>query len=277
MRNSLLYISQKNRQLKIYHGQEVYESRGTILETMIREAAEFLDITENYEFFINTDDRPSLSTIDKKSCYSFSTTIKNYNLCCPCYIFHSWPEVGINNYSDLTNSFIDSEPESSKIGWIGCPMSMTRKIFKTYYSDTYFSQGLINEWNRSDPKQLHAQTKTYLTFQQQIDKWKYLIDFEGAGYSGRAKILLHSPRIVFFVDRPYQEFWQKNLIPWQHYVPVKRDLSDLEKNYSEIESNKNLQHHIKSEQKKFCQEHLLYKHAILQLQKIIKENINAQS
>ena len=77
------------------------------------------------------------------------------------------------------------------------------------------------------------------------------------------------------MDRVYQEFWQKNLIPWQHYVPVKRDLSDLEENYLKIEKDKDLQQYIKSEQKKFCQENLLYKHAISQLQKIIKENINA--
>ena len=272
---SLLYINQKDRELKIYHGQEIFESRGIILEKMVREAAQGLDISQDYAFWINTSDRPVQSKIDNKSCYSFSTITKNHESCCPCYIFHSWPEVGIDNYSDLVNSFIDSEPESSKVGWIGSPMSLTRKIFKAYYSDTYFSQGLINEWNRSDPKQLHIQTKTYLTFQQQIDKWKYLIDFEGAGYSGRTKILLHSPRIIFFVDRVYQEFWQKNLIPWQHYVPVKRDLSDLEENYLKIEKDKDLQQYIKSEQKKFCQENLLYKHAISQLQKIIKENINA--
>jgi hypothetical protein len=271
----LLYINQKNKKLKIYHGQKVYESRGIILEKMIREAATILGISQDYAFWINTDDKPLQNKIGNKFCYSFSTITKNHESCCPCYIFHSWPEVGIDNYSRLTDSFIDSEPESSKVGWIGYPMSIPRKIFNTYYSNTYFSQSLINDWNRSDPKQLHIQTKTYLTFQQQIDKWKYLIDFEGAGYSGRTKILLHSPRIIFFVDRMYQEFWQKDLIPWQHYVPVKRDLSDLEENYLKIEKDQDLQKYIRNEQKKFCQEHLSYKHAILQLQKIIKDNINA--
>jgi|694.fasta_scaffold11318_5 hypothetical protein len=277
MSNRLLYIYQKERVLKVYHGAEVYESRGIILEKMIKEAAESQEINQNYRFLINTDDSPIQHNINGISCYSFSTITKDYDHCCPCYIFHSWPEVGIDNYSRLTDSFIDSEPESSKVGWIGHPMSIPRKIFNAYYSNTYFSQSLINDWNRSDPKQLHIHTKTYLTFQQQIDKWKYLIDFEGAGYSGRTKILLNSPRIVFFVDREYQEFWQKKLIPWKHYVPVKKDLSDLEENYSKIEKDKDLQRYIKNEQKQFCQENLLYKHAILELQRIIKENIYVES
>lgn len=273
MNNHLLYISQKNRKFKIYHGSDIFESRGIILEKMIKEAAQSQDIDQDYRFLINTGDIPIQNNIDGVRCYSFSTNTKNYDQCCPCYVFHSWPEVGIDNYSRITSSFIDSEPESSKVGWIGSPMSLSRKIFNAYYSDTYFSQSLINEWNRSGPKQLHIQTKTYLTFQQQIDKWKYLIDFEGVGYSGRTKILLNSPRIVFFVDRTYQEFWQKKLIPWKHYVPVKRDLSDLEANYSKIENDKNLQEYIKKEQKQFCKENLLYEHSILLLQKIIKENI----
>ena len=54
-----------------------------------------------------------------------------------------------------------------------------------------------------------------------------LIDIEGFGYSGRLKYLLWSHRPVLLVDRPHKEFFFEFLKEWEHYIPVKRDLSDL--------------------------------------------------
>jgi hypothetical protein len=53
------------------------------------------------------------------------------------------------------------------------------------------------------------------------------MDIEGNGYSGRLKHLLWSHRPLLIVDRPYKEFFFEFLKEWEHYIPVKRDLSDL--------------------------------------------------
>lgn len=63
-------------------------------------------------------------------------------------------------------------------------------------------------------------------------KYRYLIDLEGgflekAGYSARIARLLHMKRLLFFQDRPLYSFICSRLEPWVHFVPVKRDLSDL--------------------------------------------------
>jgi len=58
-------------------------------------------------------------------------------------------------------------------------------------------------------------------------KYKYLIDIGGNGYSGRLKFLLFSKRPLLIVDRDYIEYFHDELIPYQHYIPVKMDLSDL--------------------------------------------------
>jgi len=50
---------------------------------------------------------------------------------------------------------------------------------------------------------------------------------EGNGYSGRLKHLLWSHRPVIIVDREHKEFFFDKLEPGKHYIPVKRDLSDL--------------------------------------------------
>jgi len=60
-----------------------------------------------------------------------------------------------------------------------------------------------------------------------VKTYSLLIDIEGCGYSGRLKHLLWSHRPLLLVDRPHKEFFFEHLKEWVHYIPVKRDLSDL--------------------------------------------------
>jgi len=41
------------------------------------------------------------------------------------------------------------------------------------------------------------------------------------------KYFLWSNRPVLLVDRPYKEYFFEHLKEWEHYIPVKRNLSDL--------------------------------------------------
>lgn len=54
-----------------------------------------------------------------------------------------------------------------------------------------------------------------------------LLDIGGHGYSGRLKYLLFSGRPLLMVDRIYIEYFHWSLIPYEHYVPVHTDLSNL--------------------------------------------------
>lgn len=65
-------------------------------------------------------------------------------------------------------------------------------------------------------------------------KYRYLLDVEGGpspnastGYSLRVKFLTHTGRLLFMVDRPLWSWAEDILQPFVHYIPVKRDLSDL--------------------------------------------------
>lgn len=267
----ILYIEQNFNRLNFVHSPLIYESRGISVEKIIRDSVFKNSIKNNFAFYVNTDDAP-LSGCPTPT-YFFSTTNNDFDNCFPCFLFDSWPEIGIENYTNTISNFITTKPLSNKVGWIGSPMSMPRQIFCNRFNNTYFTEAIINNWNRNNPKALFSKCPTYLTLQEQINKWKYLIDFEGAGWSARTKILLNSPRIIFIVDRPYKEFWYKDLVPWKHYVPIKRDLSDLEKNYDKIESDIFLQNYISEEQKKFSKKFLSYNSALEQATKIITKNL----
>ena len=57
---------------------------------------------------------------------------------------------------------------------------------------------------------------------------KYLLSLEGHAYwSFRLRQLLFLSSAVLHQDLPCAEFWHAALRPYEHYVPISRDLSDL--------------------------------------------------
>ncbi len=78
-----------------------------------------------------------------------------------------------------------------------------------------------------DPSGLQTVKRNHLSLPEQVRRWNALVDVEGKGYSGRLKLLLHSGRPVLVQDRPWHEWYWDSLVPMEHYIPVRRDLSDL--------------------------------------------------
>lgn len=58
-------------------------------------------------------------------------------------------------------------------------------------------------------------------------KYKYVLDIDGNGWSGRFFQQLMSGAVVF-KSTMLTEFWTKWLVPYKHYVPVSIDLRDIE-------------------------------------------------
>ncbi|KAF8201269.1 glycosyltransferase family 90 protein [Mycena galopus ATCC 62051] len=56
--------------------------------------------------------------------------------------------------------------------------------------------------------------------------YKYVIDVDGNGWSGRFKRLITSNSLVFKATI-YPEWYVDRIAPWVHYVPIQLDLSDL--------------------------------------------------
>lgn len=260
---STVTAEQNNGKLSFEH-RDNYESRGISTEKMIRDAVEKYNIDKNFKFTVWTGDGCN------KEYFSVCVYDDCYDRGFPCFIFDSYKEVGMQDYSSTISSFNDSTPLTAKIGWIGAIVNPIRKLYLDRYRDTVFSEGILNDWNRVDRYNLSKNTPTYLTYQDQIDRWKYLLDIEGAGYSGRTKVFLNSPRIVFIVERRHKEWWYEHIKPWIHYIPVKSDLSDLEENYNRIESDPLLQKFIKHEQIKFTRQHLTYDSALNRIKDIIE-------
>lgn len=58
-------------------------------------------------------------------------------------------------------------------------------------------------------------------------QYRYQINMDGTVAAYRFPYLLAGGSLVFKQDSVYYEHFYSNLKPWKHYVPFKRDLSDL--------------------------------------------------
>jgi EGF-domain serine glucosyl/xylosyltransferase len=59
-------------------------------------------------------------------------------------------------------------------------------------------------------------------------RYKYLLSLEGHSYwSFRIRQLMHLNSALLHQDLPCHEFWYALLRPYEHYVPISRDLADL--------------------------------------------------
>jgi len=68
--------------------------------------------------------------------------------------------------------------------------------------------------------------KDYLR-EEDMQRFKYLVDIEGDGCSGRLSKLLGSGSVVLKYFRRGQQHYVQQMRPFVHYVPIRPDLSDL--------------------------------------------------
>lgn len=153
----------------------------------------------------------------------------------PDWCCYWWKNADIENYLKTAGSLETigrTQPTTDKAGWVGNIYSPMADVpeFKT--------RPLLKEMGDKNPSLMEiihvspvggqiVSVQNYMTLEDQVRRYKFLIDIGGNGYSGRFKMLLWSGRPVLLVKRRYIEYFYKHLVPYQHYIPVKEDLSDL--------------------------------------------------
>lgn len=179
-----------------------------------------------------TGDQP-ICTSDRWRTLSFSTAPGYTDVPVPDFLFDGWPQVGLGDYEAACASAAEvarAPAERPVLGWIGnCDTHPVRWDFHALarqHPDLLEAHHV--SWAKpSESGKLATEAGNDMTLEEQVHRWAYLIDLEGRGWSARLKLLLHSGRPVFVQDRPWREWWWPRLEPMVHFVPVRRDLSDL--------------------------------------------------
>lgn len=241
------------------------------MEKLIREAVTIFNITKDFSFILNVDDRPASVGEPSVPLFHFSSFWDDCRDAFPDFMYDGWPEIGIPDYEVERAALADlGEPLSNKIGWIGAVTCYDREVLLRYgHHNRSFCDFRENTWNRKDPSNLHLHTSSYMTMQDQARSWKYLFDIKGAGWSARLKLLLASNRIVFMTARTYREWFFPFLEPWVHFIPVSSDFADFEENYRKIEGDLGLQKSILQNQRVFAEQYCSRRAALCKIADII--------
>lgn len=93
-------------------------------------------------------------------------------------------------------------------------------------------------------------------------QYKYQINIDGTVAAYRFPYLLAGGGLVLKQDSPYYEHFYHQLKPWEHYVPVKRDLSDLKDRVLWAQEHDDEAYKIAQNARKFANENLLPHHIV---------------
>ena len=164
--------------------------------------------------------------LDNNRTIFYVTQCNNFSKCFPYFNFVNdiYQNNNLFNFSKFLLNNKNYTYKINKVGWYG-------NINVTNKTNNLRKKLFVIGNNNSDLYDFHHvdsnNPNNFKCIIDIIDDYSILIDVEGGGYSARLKYLLFSNKPLIIVDRPYKEFFFEYLIPYIHYIPVKRDLSDL--------------------------------------------------
>jgi hypothetical protein len=219
----VFYVSKKDGTL-LFRDFGGYESRNPSTMWAIQKADEKYKWSDFAEIAIHTGDYEA-----NNSDYTYSKQ-GSYNNIIPDFNFHAWPEIGIHDYETFVKE-IDTAGlhnyEINKVGWIGNTNTNFRRKQALEIANSHKELFDMFDMHWIKTGNIVMNSSKYISTPELAKRYSILMDIEGNGYSARVKHLLWSHRPVLLVDRPHKEFYYEFLKEWEHYIPVKRDLSDL--------------------------------------------------
>lgn len=242
-------------------------SRNKSMKLLFKEALEKSKKENIPPILINTWDRP-FNKYFKYNIFSFSTTNWFYDKIIPDFIYDSWKEVKIPSYNQVVEEMVNAWKNKALID----------KIWWIWNFNTSPSRLILADLGEKYPQYLDVKNSSqkgvkWMTMEDLVQTYWYLIDVEWAGYSWRLKLLFFSWRPIFVQERKWKDFALLMAEPNKHYIPVKNDFSDLIEKIIELKSNPQLSKEFWKNAKEFA-ENVLSREAAINYIKEITEKEN---
>ena len=182
----------------------------------------FIDVPPKAEI-INESKEPILfqSYIDKNES-ECPPNLRNHPdfICCPDFTFWDWCGMKYEKYAPKIISNGEIAPKSKKMFWRGTKYPKLR--------------GPLVDLSKKHPDLIDAKfsnpnknDENFVPLEDAVLNYSYFIDLQASGWSPRVKYFLQSRRLTFLQERFHKAYYEKYLIPMKHYIPIRKDLSDL--------------------------------------------------
>lgn len=198
---------------------KIYTERCNAIIKMIQDTLLIYKVN-NVELIINVTDTPYNNPFILHFC-----KISNYNInIIPNFSFYNWSDAKSSNFFVTKNQILQSNIEwnnkENKIMWSGLNSSKIReKMNMIKSSEIEYYYNLITNYNTAH---------TFISLNDH-SKYKYLLDMEGVGYSGRFPYLALTGSCVIILENnknDYKYYYDDLFIENIHYLKVKYDDND---------------------------------------------------
>lgn len=223
----LLIVSTKNGQISSISNFNSFQSRAESSVKMIMDALKIGITDKEVSFNLHTGDFP-VGDIKPNNFYYCCDRKENLNTVFPDFIFDHWQQAGIEDFNSTVKKITEASSQPflhNKMLWIG--NVQTNAIRKKIIEFTEQFPQLIEAYDTCVDQHVSGSKKVPYISLSDHTNYKYLIDIEGRGYSGRIKLLLFTKRLLFIQERQWKSYYHFELEPYKHFIPVKNDMSDL--------------------------------------------------
>ncbi|CAH0558215.1 unnamed protein product [Brassicogethes aeneus] len=256
------YIIKNNEIYRKCYGKYVGFSMfmDSILKSLVRKVK-----LPDLEFFVNLGDWP-LSSFDFPEKYpilSWCGSKSSYDIVMPTYditesSLENMGRVMLDMLSVQGNTLEKFENRIPKLFWRGRDSNRHRLdlILMSREHPELFNASLTNFFFYRDEEHIYGPKTEHVSFFRFFD-YKYQIAIDGTVASYRLPYLLAGGSLLFKQDSMYHEHFYHQLEPNYHYVPVKKDLSNLLEKLKWAMENEEKALKIAKNGQKFANENLL--------------------
>lgn len=228
------YVVQRNRVFRTCFGQHV--GFKTFMDSLLLSLTRKMHLPD-FELFVNLGDWPVMKkggqsrTAGPKPVFSWCGSDDSYDIVMPTY--------------DLTESTIDGmnrvtldimSVQQHRVPW-------AEKVDKAFWRgrDARRERLQLVDVARAHPELINASLTNFFFFREEEAKYgkapyvsffrffdhRYSISVDGTVAAYRLPYLLAGDSLLLKQESPFYEHWYKKMVPNEHFVSFKRDLSDL--------------------------------------------------
>ena len=195
--------------------------RADIIKNMIEDTLKSHKVND-LEIYINLMDTP----INNPFILHFSRTTECMVNTIPNFSFYNWKDVSSDNFftikKNILNTNINWDDKIDKIMWSGVNSSNIRIRMNDF----------VKSYERYEYNLLTDVHRKFIPIIEH-SKYKYLLDFEGVGYSGRFPYLALTGSCVILIEnsntnRDYKLYYDNEFQENVHYLKVRYDSNDTD-------------------------------------------------
>ncbi|XP_046604805.1 protein O-glucosyltransferase 2-like isoform X1 [Neodiprion virginianus] len=255
------YVVKLNKIYRQCYGQHV--GFKTFMDAILLSLARKFVIPD-IELFVNLGDWPLVSNTEKTyPIFSWCGSDDSKDIAMPSY---DLTESTLENMGRVMLDML-SVQGNTKLPWLA-------KVEKAFWRgrDSCRERLDLIDIARKHPDLINASITNFFFFKNEIDKYgprenhtsffnffdyKYQLNIDGSVAAYRFPYLLAGDSLVFKQESKYYEFFYKQLRPYEHYIPIKKDLTDLVEKIRWAKQHDNIAYKVSRNGQLFARDNLM--------------------